>query len=275
MEIRTGSRIVGPMQATFGDHLRLWRGRRGMSQLALGTAAHVSQRHISFIETGRSRPSRELVRHLGVVLDVPLREQNGMLTAAGYAPAHSETDPSALPELLPALQFIVDAHAPYMAVVVDRGWNVIASNGPAQHLAGRLLDPDVLVTDGALNLMRATFHPRGLRRFIENWESVWPVLLAGLERDVARAPGDDGLNTLLEELTEMTSSAPRSPSPPEERLLMPLEYVIGDHRFELFTTIATIDAALDVTVAELRIETFWPTDAESDAAWRRFISERS
>jgi transcriptional regulator with XRE-family HTH domain len=246
-----------------------------MSQLALGTAAHLSQRHISFIETGRSRPSRELVHHLGVVLDVPLRDQNAMLSAAGYAPTHSETDPSALPDLLPALQFVVDAHAPYMAVVVDRGWNIIASNGPAQHLAGRLLEPDVLVTDGVLNLMRATFHPRGLRRFVANWESVWPTLLEGLERDVARAPGDVGLITLLDEITEMTSAAPRSPAPPEERLLMPLQYVIGVHRFELFTTIATIDAPLDVTVAELRIETFWPADAESDAAWRTFISAPS
>ena len=154
--------------------------------MALGAAADVSQRHISFIETGRSRPSPELVRHLGVVLDVPLREQNAMLTAAGHAPTHSETDPSELPDLLPALQFVVDAHDPYMAVVVDRRWNVVASNGPAQQLAGRLLDPEVLLTDGVLTLMRATFHPEGLRRFVANWELVWPTLLAGLERDALR-----------------------------------------------------------------------------------------
>jgi transcriptional regulator with XRE-family HTH domain len=261
------------MQATFGDHLRLWRERRGMSQLALGTAADVSQRHISFVETGRSRPSRELVCHLGVVLDVPLRDRNAMLIAAGYAPMHSETDPSALPTLLPALQFVVDAHDPYMAVIVDRRWNVIASNDAAQRFAARVLDPGVIAAGGVLNLMRATFDPRGLRRFIINWESVWPTLVAGLERDVARAPGDAHLASLLEELSEMTGPAPRQASEREGRLLLPLEYRVGDHRFELFTTIATIDAPLDVTVAELRIETFWPADAESDAAWRAFVSE--
>ncbi len=261
------------MPTTFGDHLRFWRNRRGMSQLALGVAADVSQRHVSFIETGRSRPSRELVHHLGVVLEVPLREQNAMLTAAGYAPSHSETDPTVLLDLVPALQFVVDAHAPYMAVVVDRRWNIVASNDPARRLAGRLLEPSTLAADGVLNLMRATFHPHGLRRFVANWSSVWPILLAGLERDVSRAPGDEALAHLLEELTEMTGIPPRSAAAPADRLLMPLHYVIGDHRFELFTTIATIDAPLDVTVAELRIETFWPADAESDAAWKVFLSE--
>jgi transcriptional regulator with XRE-family HTH domain len=245
-----------------------------MSQLALAAAADVSQRHISFIETGRSKPSRELVRHLGVVLDVPLRDQNSMMTAAGYAPALSETDPSDLPDLLPALQFIVDAHAPYMAIVVDRRWNVIASNDPARRLAARLLDPAVLAADGALNLMRATFHPQGLCRFVVNWESVWPTLLAGLERDLARAPGDERLNALVDEVTEMASSGSRSRVDRSDGLLMPLRYAIGRHRFELFTTIATIDAPLDVTVAEVRIETFWPVDAESDAAWRAFMSDQ-
>ena len=261
------------MRETFGDHLRLWRGRRGMSQLALGAAANVSQRHISFIETGRSTPSRELVNHLGVVLDVPLREQNAMLAAAGHAPTHSQTDPSALPDLMPALQFVVDAHAPYMAVVVDRWWNVVTSNAPAQWFAGSLLDPDLLVTDGVLNLMRATFHPKGLCRFIANWESVWPMLLSGLERDVARAPGDEDLAELVDELTALVSSDRRPPRTPSNRLLVPLRYAIGEHRFELFTTIATIDAPLDVTVAELRIETFWPADPGSDAVWRKLFDD--
>lgn len=262
------------MNTTFGDHLRMWRHRRGMSQLALGAAADVSQRHISFIETGRSKPSPELVRHLGFVLDVPLREQNAMLSAAGYAPTHSEIEPSALPTVLPALQFVVDAHAPYMAVVVDRRWNVIASNDPARRLAGRLLDPGAIAGNGVLNLMRAMFHPQGLRRFVVNWESVWPALLAGLERDVARAPRDVHLAALLDEVTEVTASVPRRAADLEGRLLMPLQYAIGDHRFELFTTIATFDAPLDATVEELRIETFWPADAESDAAWREFIADQ-
>ena len=260
------------MHATFGDLLRLWRHRRGMSQLALGAVADVSQRHISFIETGRSKPSAELVRHLGVVLDVPLREQNVMLVAAGHAPAHPETDPAELPQILPAVQFIVDAHTPYMAVVVDRRWNVVASNGPAQLLAQRSLDPEVLVHEGVLNLMRATFHPSGLRRFIDNWDSVWPILLAGLERDAVRAPGDLDLAALVDEMRGMVTGAHQS-DPSASGLLVPLRYTVGDHRFELFTTIATIDAPLDVTVSELRIETFWPADAESDAAWRRFVSE--
>lgn len=241
-----------------------------MSQLALGAAADVSQRHISFIETGRSKPSPELVLHLGIVLDVPMREQNAMLIAAGHAPHHSETDSMDVPQLLPALTFIVDAHVPYMAVVVDRAWNVILANGPAQQLAERVLDPDVVAADGVLNLMRATFHPAGLRRFIENWDSVWPTLLAGLERDAARAPGDARLAALLEEVREMVDGEPRHDDV-DGGLLVPLRYALGDHHFELVTTIATIDAPLDVTVSELRIETFWPSSEDSDAAWRRFI----
>lgn len=242
-----------------------------MSQLALGVAADVSQRHISFIETGRSRPSRELVRHLGNVLDVPLREQNAMLTAAGHAATHPETDPDDLIALLPALQFVVDAHTPYMAIVVDRRWNVVASNAPAQRLAGQLLDPNALGVNGALNLMRAMFHPLGLRRFVSNWESVWPALLAGLERDVAQAPRDDELARLLDEVRSLMSTE-RGSGVVDGGLLMSLRYEIGDTRFDLFTTIATIDAPLDVTVSELRIETFWPADARSDRAWREFIS---
>lgn len=242
-----------------------------MSQLALGAAADVSQRHISFIETGRSRPSSELVRHLGVVLDVPLRDQNLMLMAAGHAPDHSETDLLDLPELLPSMQFVVDAHAPYMAVVVDRVWNVVAANDPAQQFAGRLLDPQVVATNGELNLMRATFHPSGLRRFISNWESVWPSLLAGLERDLARAPGDADLKALVAEIRALTAGEPTGEEGARS-LLLPLRYSIGEVQFDLYTTIARFDAALDVTVSELRIETFWPANAESDETWRRFVS---
>lgn len=260
------------MSPSFGDHLRELRRLRGMSQLSLGAAAEVSQRHISFIETGRSKPSRELVRHLGIVLDVPLRQQNVMLAAAGYAPMYSEADPSALAENLPALQFVVDAHAPYMAVVVDRHWNVVVSNAPSRHFAGRLLDPEAIAVDGRLNLMRATFHPLGLRRFIDNWDSVWPSLIAGLERDIARAPGDEDLSALVADLRGTTTVGTRSEDD-TGILLMPLRYTIGDHHFELFTTIATIDTPLDVTVSELRIETFWPADPDSDAAWRGFIAE--
>lgn len=245
-----------------------------MSQLALGAVADVSQRHISFIETGRSTPSRELVRHLGAVLDVPLREQNVMLAAAGYAPTHPETDPAALLELMPSLQFVVDAHAPYMAVVVDRTWNVVAANGPARSFAGALLDPTAVAADGVLNLMRATFHPEGLQRFITNWDVVGRILLSGLERDAARFPGDACQAALLEEVRE---DSPTGVAPLESAgaLLVPLHYEIGQYRFELFTTIATIDAPLDVTVSELRIETFWPADQASADAWRQFLGAQS
>ena len=143
---------------------------------------------------------------------------------------------------------------------------------PAQLLAQRLLDPEVLVHEGVLNLMRATFHPSGLRRFIDNWDSVWPILLAGLERDAVRAPGELDLASLVDEMRGMVTGAHQS-DPSASGPLVPLRYTVGDRRFELFTTIATIDASLDVTVSELRIETFWPADAESDAAWRRFVSE--
>lgn len=241
-----------------------------MSQLALGAAANVSQRHISFIETGRSRPSPELVRHLGRVLEVPLRAQNAMLVAAGHAPGHPETDPGRLLDAMPAIRFIVDAHAPYMAVVVDRAWNVVAANRPASLFAVRTIEPGV-AGDG-LNLMRATFHPEGLRRFVSNWEVVAPVLLAGLDRDTARYPGDATLSGLAAEMRGLAGPGLRTDESVDD-LLVPLRYEIDGHCFELFTTIATIDTARDVTVSELRIETFWPADERSDAAWRRFISD--
>lgn len=257
----------------FGDQLRHWRTTRRFSQLGLAAEADVSQRHLSFIETGRARPSREMVIHLASILDLPLRTRNELLVAAGFAPMYSETalDEPAMDQVRQVIDFLLRAHEPNPAIVADRRWNVVASNDASSRLIMALGDPATLPVQDGLNLARLTFHPDGLRTVTVNWEVTAAALLERLEREVADRAGDGALRDLLDEMTTYPDVAalrrhPRLPTGTD--LLTPIHYRTDDLELRLFSTFATIGAPYDVTLEELRIETFFPADAASETALR-------
>ncbi len=174
---------------SFGVLLKQWRSQRGFSQLDLAVTSQVSQRHISFLESGRAKPSREMVLQLAEVLEIPLRQQKLMLTAAGFAPIHAQTDLSApeMASIRKALDFMLRQQEPYPAIVVDRYWNLLLPNNAATRLLTAFIAPEQLQThfyrDGKINLMRAMFHPQGLRPFIVNWKDFSGHLLQRLHRE--------------------------------------------------------------------------------------------
>ncbi len=251
-----------------GDLLRDWRQRRRLSQLDLAGEAEVSARHLSFVETGRSRPSRELVLHLADHLDVPLRERNSLLLAAGYAPSYGERslDTNELEPVRQALDKILRGHEPFPAVVVDRRWDIVTANDALSSLLGPVVSPHLL--EPPANALRITLHPDGLAPHIENLPEYADHLLARLDRQAAM----DGRADLFELAGELRSY-PGTPSHTEnhgdvaDRLFAPLVLRLdGGPRLAFFSTIATFGTALDVTVAELAIEQFFPADAATAAA---------
>jgi len=255
---------------TYGDLLKQWRSTRGVSQLDLATRAGVSQRHVSFIETGRSRPSAEMVTHLGITLDAPPRERNRMLLAAGYAPAYSETPLDELDDVGRVLDVILESHMPNPAFVVDRRWNLTLPNQAALTLTGLLFPTPPSWIQPPLNIMRLSFHPEGTRPYMEDWEDTASFLLRRLERDAASHPSDSGLQDLLAEVLSYpdVSELRDTPAlPSADELLVTATYNLKNTPVSFFTTISVIGDAHDLTLAELRLETFWPSDAESAAHW--------
>jgi transcriptional regulator with XRE-family HTH domain len=255
-------RTVAPV----GELLRGWRERRRLSQLELANRAEVSTRHLSFVETGRSQPSRQLVLHLSEQLGVPLRERNVLLTAAGYARVYGETDLSA-PEMRAtraAIDTLLRGHEPYPAVVVDRVWNLVAANaGVAALLAG--VDP-VLLTP-PVNVFRVSLHPRGLAARVVNLPEVRAHLLARLARQV-EATADPQLARLYEEVRGYPPGEPADPGPgPDVVIPVRLRAGPGGGELSFFTTVATFGAPADVTLEELAIELFFPADEQTRRAF--------
>jgi transcriptional regulator with XRE-family HTH domain len=257
------------MTATVGPLLRDWRQRRRMSQLDLAVQAEVSARHLSFVETGRSRPSPELVLHLAEQLEVPLRERNTLLLAAGYAPRYPQTafdDPEMAP-VRAALQTILDGHEPFPAMVVDRHWNIVAANAPTLTILGELVSPTQL--EPPVNAMRVCLHSDGLSPYIENLAEYGNHLIARVEHQ-ARATGDGGLIALADELRGYLGDA-AEPKPADDMvalLFVPLTLRTALGRLRLFGTVATFGTALDITLSELAIESFFPADDETTDALR-------
>lgn len=240
----------------------------------LATLAEVSQRHISFIESGRSRPSPEMVIHLARVLNVPPREQNLLLNAAGHAAAYSETPLEDIHEIGAVLDFMLAAHEPHPAIVVDRRWDVVKSNDAATRFTSMTFpEPPSWATP--MNVMRLNFHPEGLRQHMVEWEAGASRLLRRLERDLASHPSDPELRQLLEEIRGYpgVSGLRHSPRPSAGDLLVPVDYRVGGDVISLFTTISIIGDAHDLTLAELRLETFWPVDEESKERFRRLLAD--
>ena len=251
-----------------GDLLRDWRQRRRRSQLDLAVEAEVSARHLSFVETGRSRPSRELVLHLAEHLDVPLRERNSLLLAAGYAPSYRERslDTDELEPVRQAIDKILSGHEPFPAMVVDRYWNIVSANAALVSLlssvvSGRLLEPPA-------NALRIALHPDGLAPYIENLAEYADHLLSRLDRQAAVA-GSEEMRELARELRSYPGvpAATAAHEGVADRLFASLVLRLdGRPRLTFFSTIATFGTALDVTVAELSIEQFFPADATTTAA---------
>ncbi|MGB5758217.1 MAG: helix-turn-helix transcriptional regulator [Acidimicrobiales bacterium] len=256
---------------TFGSTLRWWRTKRRYSQLQLANEAEVSSRHLSFLETGKAQPSREMVVHLSIVLDLPLRDRNAMLHAAGFAPAYTESDLDA-PELHDVRQVLVRilrAHAPNPAVVIDRRGEIVDANPAAAQLVAATVAADSPALTPALNVHRISLHPEGVRPRNANWRTVAANLLQRLEREQAHRPADRQLAELLDEVLAYPDVAElrrHAALPTGADLLLPLELTTFDgDRLRLLTTIATIGAPYDVTLDELRLETFFPVDDETRA----------
>jgi transcriptional regulator with XRE-family HTH domain len=259
--MRTGGTPSG-----VGELVRHWREHRRMSQADLSVAAEVSTRHLSCLERGVARPSREMVLVLASALEVPLRERNTLLRAAGFAPAYRQTELGApeMAEIRHALELMLANHAPHGAVVVDRTWNVVLANRPWRRVFGTLGGGD-----GPVNLLRATFDPNGLKPHLSNWEEVARGTLERVRRE-ALTDGDPELQALYEELLAMPGVPPslRRPSWEAPPLVLPVRLRVGDAELSLFTTIATLGTPTDVTLSELRIEQYHPADAATDA-WVR------
>ena len=256
-----------------GTLLKQWRQRKRMSQLGLAVEAEISTRHLSFLETGRAQPSRDMLLLLSQVLEVPLRARNEILTAAGYAPIYRETALGApeMAQVRRALDFILRQQEPYPAMVLDRYWNVLMTNGAMDRMLGVLLGPEAAEVAGPPNAMRLTFHPQGLRPAIVNWEPTASALIQWLHRDLLRT-GDAETRRLLEECLAYpdvprqwrTLDLDASTAP-----VLAIELRRGDARLSCFTTLASLGTPYDITLHELRVECFFPADDATDEALRR------
>ena len=261
-------RAVG--DAPFGQQLRRWRLQRGLSQLALALDAGVSARHLSWLETGRAQPSRAMVLRLAARLELPLRERNAMLLAAGYAPMYAERVPShpALGTALQAVQRLLDAHAPWPALAVDRHWNLVAGNRMVPLLLQAL--PAALRAP-PLNVLRATLHPQGLAPMIVNLADWREHVLTRLQRQCT-ASGDPALATLLQELRALPAppaAASAAAGEPGDEVATMLVLETPHGRLAFVTAVTVFGAPHDVWLSELAIETLLPADAATAESLRR------
>lgn len=254
--------------APVGVLLREWRAARRVSQLALALEAGVSARHLSCVETGKSRPSRELLARLADTLAMPLRERNALLFAAGFAPEHAESRLDA-PELTPvrrAIDYILAHQEPYPAFVLNRRWDILRANDAAARVAGALIG-----SSAHDNMVRQIFDPSDLRRVVANWDEVAADLLRHLHDEVAAAPSDARASALLQEVLSYPGVPERwrsrevgaAPSP-----LLTVEFRHGDLALRFFSAITRFGTPHDVTLDEVRIECAFPADERTDA-WCR------
>ncbi|GAA3452025.1 helix-turn-helix domain-containing protein [Dactylosporangium matsuzakiense] len=245
---------------TVGELLRQWRHRRGLSQLDLAIAADVSARHVSLVETGRSKPSAAMVLRLADQLHVPLRDRNRLLLAAGFAPRFPERPlhDTALSAAHDAVRRVIAAHEPYPALVFDRRWNILMTNRALDgFLAGA--DPDLLVPP--VNLIRLGLHPRGLARLVVNLADVRALFRRRIGRQLATNP-DPELTALYEELL---APAPGDPPGIESDVAIPMVIRVDGRELRLFSTITTFGTPMDITLDEIAIESYYPADAQSAA----------
>jgi len=260
---------------TVGDLLREWRQRRRMSQLLLAAEADISTRHLSFVESGRAVPSREMVMHLAERLDVPLRARNALLIAAGYAPLFRErplTDPQ-LAAAREAVELVLKGHEPYPALAIDRHWTILAANSALAPLvagaSAELLKPPV-------NALRLSLHPEGIAASIVNWHAWLEHVLARLQRQID-VSGDDTLSALRDELAGYPAppgAQAIDPDPAINQIAVPLRLRTPLGLLSFFSTTTVFGTPVDVTLSELAIEAFFPADQQTAAALREFAESQ-
>jgi transcriptional regulator with XRE-family HTH domain len=248
----------------FAAKLRWWRAQRGVSQLDLALRGGISQRHLSFLELGRAKPSREMVEQIASALDIPLRQHNALLVAAGYAPVWRETnlDAAELSDISEALNHMMAQQEPYPAAVVDRRWNLLRANQGAVRLVEFLTGP--IAPDAKINLADALVAPDILRPHLSNWKEVVRYFIRSVEADAA-ADGTDETAALLQRLLayDGVQAAVRTPWENPSTPVLPMHFEKGDTSLGLFTTIATLGTPQDITLQELRIENFFPMDGRT------------
>ncbi len=255
----------------FGRQLQQFRRQRGMSQLALASAADVSARHVSFVESGRARPSRQMVLRLAESLDMPLRAQNELLHLAGFAPVFPERrlDEPALAGVRSIIDKMLRQHEPYPAFVLDRYWNIVQSNQSAAGLFAALLPRS------SANAIEMFLGPGPFRQVVENWQEVAWVTLTRLRREVTLSGGDERLQALLTRAEELTADIgpPGNVDTGAPTVMSRLR--LGGHTVNTISTIASFNAARDVTLDELHVELIYPADDAADAFFRDPVAIRS
>ena len=257
--------------AGFARLLRDWRQRRRMSQLELALSSGVSQRHLSFLESGKAHPSRNMILQLSEALDVPLRDRNDWLTAAGFAPAFRARplDDPQMRMVMGAVRMMLKAAEPFPAIAIDRAWNIQMANRPFEAMDALIGGGTwERVGGGQRNLMRLFFHPNGLRPYITNWEAVAPLLWQRAAREADTLGGDE-MKRVLGELAPLQDErtlrlATESALVP----VLPIDLEKDGVRVSLFTVIATFGTAQDVTADELRIESLFPADEATEQLFR-------
>ena len=261
--------------AGFPRMLRDWRQKRRMSQLDLALSSSVSQRHVSFLESGRANPSRAMILQLSETLDVPLRERNAWLTAAGFAPLFRTRplDDPQMAQVMNAVRMMLSSAEPFPAIALDRAWNVRMANKPFERL-GAMLGENVWERIGGdqPNLMRLFFHPQGIRSLVTNWAAVGPRIWRRARKE-AEALGGQEMKAVLDALEpfqdpEILWSAVDAALLP----VLPFNMEVGGLRLSMFAVVATFGTAQDVTADELRIETLFPADADTEALFRNAAS---
>lgn len=254
-----------------GRLLKHWRQVRRKSQLTLSLEADVSPRHLGFIEVGRAKPSREMVLTLAKALDVPLRERNDLLLAAGFAPVYRETGLSepAMAQARRALDSILRQQEPFPAIVMDRYWNILLTNDAAPRFFGLFVDLDA--EPAPANVLRLMFDPAKLRPFVQNWEAVAEALIHRVHREAVGGAPDSRTAALLEELLSYPG-VPRGWQTPDltalSMPLIPVEFRTPDQVMRFFSTVTTLGTPQDITLQEIRIECFFPGDAYTETRAR-------
>jgi transcriptional regulator with XRE-family HTH domain len=263
------SPVVTPSR--LGDLLRHWRAVRAKSQLDLASEAGSTPRYVSFVETGRAQPSRQMVVRLARALDVPLRERNDLLLAAGFAPLYSlePLDSPLMTRIDEALTAMLVNHDPFPAVVMDRGWNLLRANDGAQRFFGRLFAPEPMPPEA--NVLRLMVEPGPVRASVRNWDSVVPALLERARREAVGGVFDRDTAELVATLRQrpdvadlLAAPATSTPAGP----VVDLRFAMAGDELAFFSVVSTIGTPIDVTAQELRVEAFFPADDATRSRWK-------